>query len=191
MKKEYKSAIRSRKWIRDAYLELLKSKNQNDITITDIVNKAGINRSTFYAHYSGVWDIDNELQDEIINKMLEILKRFKYNTFFDNPTPLLLELSRLIEQDLDMYKLLLSTSTSSYFIKKLKSVFADYMYKNTDFPPKMKYTLGLQIRIMYFAGGIVNLYLEWFNGTLRCTLNDIALEISKLLASEAKEFISK
>lgn len=189
MKKEYKSALRSKKWIREAYLDLLKTKEQNDITITDIVSKADINRSTFYAHYAGVWDIDNELQDEIIAKMLEILKNFKYNTFFDNPAPMLLELSRLIEQDLDMYKLLLSTSTSNNFIEKLKKVFVDYMFKNTDFPTEIKHTLALQIRITYFAGGIVNAYINWLRGELDCSANDIALEISKLLKSESSDLI--
>ena len=67
---------------------------------------------------------------------------------------MLLELSRLIEQDLDMYKLLLSTSTSNNFIEKLKKVFATYMFKNTDFSIEIKHTLALQIRITYFVGGI-------------------------------------
>ena len=43
------------------------------------------------------------------------------------------------------------------------------------------------LRVCYFAGGIVNLYKQWFRGDLDCTLNDIAMEISKLLQLEAKE----
>ena len=43
------------------------------------------------------------------------------------------------------------------------------------------------LRVCYFAGGIVNLYKQWFRGDLDCTRNDIAMEISKLLQLEAKE----
>ena len=33
----------------------------------------------------------------------------------------------------------------------------------------------------------MNLYKQWFRGDLNCTLNDIALEVSKLLQLEAKQ----
>ena len=38
----------------------------------------------------------------------------------------------------------------------------------------------VHLRICYFACGIVNMYQEWFAGNLDCSLNDIALEVSKL-----------
>ena len=47
---EYRSAIRSRRMIREAYTVLLKEKDLSKITVTDIVNRADINRATFYAH---------------------------------------------------------------------------------------------------------------------------------------------
>ena len=53
-KKEYRSAIRSRRFIRQAFMELLREKRLEKITVTDIVNRADINRSTFYAHYTDV-----------------------------------------------------------------------------------------------------------------------------------------
>ena len=46
---EYRSAIRSRRMIREAYTVLLKEKDLSKITVTDIVNQADINRATFYA----------------------------------------------------------------------------------------------------------------------------------------------
>ena len=47
-KKEYRSALRSRKMIRQAFFELLKEKSFEKITVTDVVKKADVNRSTFY-----------------------------------------------------------------------------------------------------------------------------------------------
>ena len=44
---EYRSAIRSRRMIREAYTVLLKEKDLSKITVTDIVNRADINRATF------------------------------------------------------------------------------------------------------------------------------------------------
>ena len=44
VKTEYRSAIRSRKLIRQAYVELIKEKDVDKITVMDVVNKADINR---------------------------------------------------------------------------------------------------------------------------------------------------
>lgn len=73
--------------------------------------------------------------------------------------------------------------------EKLKKVFADHMINDSDIPEDMRRSKMVGPRVCYFAGGIVNLYKQWFRGDLDCTLNDIALEVSKLLQLEAKELL--
>ena len=187
MKAEYRSAIRSRKMIRESFLELLKEKDISKITVTDIVNKADLNRSTFYAHYMDVRAITEEIENEVIVKMLEILKKFEFENFFKNPTPMLLEVSRFLENNKDVYKILLKVNGAETFLNKLKNVFADYMMSDTDIPERLKNSKMVNLRISYFSGGIINMYEDWFNGKLDCSLNDIALEVSKLLSLEASE----
>jgi len=45
-------AERSKKWLCDALLELLQEKPYNSITITEICDKAGLVRKTFYRHFT-------------------------------------------------------------------------------------------------------------------------------------------
>ena len=191
MKAEYRSAIRSRKMIRESFLELLKEKDISKITVTDIVNKADLNRSTFYAHYMDVRAITEEMENEVIDKMIEILKKFEFKNFFNNPTPLLLEVSRFLESNEETYKILLKVNDAETFLKKLKNEFAKYMMSDTDIPEYLKDSKMVNLRISYFAGGIINMYQDWFNGNLDCSLNDIALEVSKLLSLEANELFGR
>lgn len=183
-KAEYRSAKRSRTLIRQAYTELLKEKDLNKITVTDIVKKADINRGTFYAHYPDVRGVTEEIENEFIDEMLNILSEFQYTHFFQNPTPLLLRISRFLEKDEDFYKVLIRSNNSEVFLEKLKKIFSDHMLSDTDIPNDLKFTKTVKLRISYFAGGIVNVYKQWFMGELDCNLNDIALEISQLLSLE-------
>lgn len=189
MKTEYRSAIRSRKMIREAFLELLKEKDIHKITVTDVVKKADLNRSTFYAHYSDIRAITEEMENEVIEKMMELLKKFELINFFNNPTPLLLEVSRFLENNQDLYKILLKVNDAETFLKKLKKLFADYMLSDTDIPEYLRDSKMVSLRISYFAGGIINMYQDWFAGNLECSLNDIALEVSKLLSLEANDLL--
>ena len=183
-KKEYRSAKRSRTLIRQAYTELLKEKDLNKITVTDIVKKADINRGTFYAHYPDVRGVTEEIENEFIEEMFNILAEFKYDNFFQNPMPMLLRISRFLEKDEDFYKVLIRSNNSEIFLEKLKKIFSDYMLSDTDIPDDLINTKTVKLRISYFAGGIVNVYKQWFLGKLDCNLNDIALEVSKLLSLE-------
>jgi AcrR family transcriptional regulator len=45
-------AVRSKKWLCDGLLELLQEKPYNSITITEICDKAGLVRKTFYRHFT-------------------------------------------------------------------------------------------------------------------------------------------
>lgn len=188
-KAEYRSAIRSRRMIREAYMELLKEKDLSKITVTDIITRADLNRATFYAHYPDVRGVTEEIENEIIEKMLEVLKEFQFTSFFRNPAPLLLKISRYLEEDTDFYRILVRANGSEIFMEKLKKVFSDHMLNDSDIPESMRQSKMVELRVCYFAGGIVNLYKQWFRGDLNCTLNDIALEVSKLLQLEAKEIL--
>lgn len=186
-KAEYRSAIRSRRLIRETYTALLREKDLSKITVTDIVNLTDINRATFYAHYPDVRGVTEEIENEIIAKMLNVLNEFEFTNFFRNPAPLLLHISRYLEEDAEFYRILIKANGAEIFMEKLKKCFTDYMLNNSDIPEEIRHSKMVSLRVCYFAGGIVNLYKQWFRGDLDCTLNDIALEVSKLLQSEAKE----
>lgn len=185
-KAEYKSAIRSRRMIRTAYAELLKEKDLSKITVTDIVKRADLNRATFYAHYPDVRGVTEEIENEIIEKMMDILCEFQYTNFFRNPTPLLIKLNCYLEEDLGFYRILVRSNGSEIFMEKLKKVFTHYMLTDSDIPEAVRHSKAVTLRVCYFAGGMVNLYQQWFRGDLDCSLNDITIEIGKLLQLEAE-----
>ena len=99
----------------------------------------------------------------------------------------LLKLSRYLEEDADFYRPLVRVNGSELFMEKLKKVFTDHMLHDSDIPDDMRHSKMVSLRICYFAGGIVNLYKQWFRGDLDCTLDDIAMEVSKLLHLKAQE----
>lgn len=183
-RKPNRNGLRSKKLIRQAYLKLLNEKNPADITIIDVVREANINRATFYAHYSCLRDLADEMEKEVIDKMMSLLKDFKADNFFSNPAPLLLQVSIFLNEDLEMYKTLMKTPGCELFLEKLMSILIDYLEKDQSIPGEVRSARNFRIRVYYFAGGLATLYQEWFNGKLDCTLFDIPLEVSKMFQSE-------
>lgn len=52
----------------EALVDLLKTKDFREITVTDICNAAGVNRSTFYFHYKNTYYLLRETKENLIKR---------------------------------------------------------------------------------------------------------------------------
>ena len=59
----------SRDKIINAAAELMKEKNYRKISVAEICEKAGINRSTFYRNFEDVYDMVEKLPQELLRKL--------------------------------------------------------------------------------------------------------------------------
>lgn len=55
--------------IQEALIQILEEKPLDKITISELSDAAGVNRKTFYAHYSKIEDVAGEIQDELSNNV--------------------------------------------------------------------------------------------------------------------------
>ena len=51
----------TKKAIMDCFLNMLKRKNIDRVTVTDICEECGINRNTFYYYFSDIYDVLDSL----------------------------------------------------------------------------------------------------------------------------------
>ena len=75
-KKEDRRVRRTRDRLGDALVELLVQKPFDDITVQDVLDRAGVSRSTFYTHFSGKNDLFFSDSDEFLEAMATALSRF-------------------------------------------------------------------------------------------------------------------
>jgi AcrR family transcriptional regulator len=181
-KAEYKSAIRSRKLIRQAFLELIQEKDVEKITVTDIITRADINRGTFYAHYQDIRDLMEQMGNETINTVVGLLEEFNYHNFLHDPLPLITKISQWLEGDVEYYRILVNARGCETFLVKLKDVFIRQMEKDSDIPDYIKKMPEFYVHLHFMSGGIINLYQVWLRGGLNNSLQDIAREISHILS---------
>ena len=51
--------------IRKSFNELVLARDYREISITDLTERAGINRKTFYLHYTSLDDLIDEIEEEV------------------------------------------------------------------------------------------------------------------------------
>jgi len=60
----------------DAFFLLINDKDYDKITVSDIVKKSGVVRSTFYNHYESVIDLVNAVEDKTIDDIFKLMESF-------------------------------------------------------------------------------------------------------------------
>lgn len=81
--------------IQNAYLNLRKHKNLNQIRITELCREAETNRTTFYHYYQDIYDLNNAVEDRILGELLE---DFPYKgLIYEDSERYVVEFSRCLE----------------------------------------------------------------------------------------------
>ena len=89
--------LRTKKNIRQTFLQLLSEKSLTQLTVKELSEQADINRKTFYMYYSNIEEILSELEDELVQKLVLVFEKelferetFDSYSFFENcftPSP--------------------------------------------------------------------------------------------------------
>ena len=188
-KKEYRSAIRSRRFIRQAFMELLREKRLEKITVTDIVNRADINRSTFYAHYTDVKALIEEIQHEVIERTMALVREMDFMEILQQPTPFVQKLIDIANENRELYTVLGKAALSMNQLERLKLLLVEKAMKLPQIPEKIRNQKNFAIRINFFVGGIINVYQQYLLGNLDATSEEIVDDIAILIQSSADSIL--
>ena len=178
-KAEYRSAIRSRTLIKGALADLLQEKPLEKITVTDVVNRAGINRGTFYAHYSDVPDVINRVIQQTFAGIREALSP-RILPLEDVPGAIMNSIQSILESDLDFYKKIMNSTAAPMLQEQMINLVLEYlMARETAYHVANQDPCFLTIR--FCAGGLSNLYRDWFTGKIPIPLPELTAQSEAFL----------
>ena len=180
-KAEYRSALRSKKLINEALADLLTEKPLDKITVTDVVTRADINRGTFYAHYKDIPDVVDHLIQQTFSAIRDVVMG-QEQPRTNVGLALLSTIQSILEEDLVFYRKILNSSASSIMQEQLVSILMEFLLEHKDrfYPGSQE---EYQIAIRFCAGGLSNLYRDWFAGKLSCSLSELT-QIGNALISQ-------
>lgn len=163
------SSQKTRKLIRQTFAELINEKHSiENITVTELAERADITRSTFYTHYENIYQVAAEFREEIFDTFFGdnlISAECSINDFFDQVTIFL-------KEHQDIYKMLASANDIPDFTNHLKH----HLYRNLTFhlTKHQHYRApNLRLDIEFFTDGAVSLLIKFFRNETPLNLDQI------------------
>ena len=80
---------RTRARLEQAMLELLREKDARSITVRELTERADVNRGTFYAHYKDVFDLLDQMEQALFQRLTQLLSSYSTQDLQNGLTPLL------------------------------------------------------------------------------------------------------
>ena len=125
IKKEDRRVRRTKKLLTQALTELMQQKQIKDITVTELTEKADMNRGTFYLYYRDVFDMVEKIEDDMFSALDRIIALHSADVAEYQTRPILTDLFTLIEENQEMCRVLLSANGDMNFLHRLNGVLHD------------------------------------------------------------------
>ncbi|MGN1060776.1 MAG: TetR/AcrR family transcriptional regulator [Candidatus Coproplasma sp.] len=111
----------TKRLIYGAFLPLLKEKGIHGISIRELCEKAGINRTTFYNHYGSQYDVLAEMEDVYLGEIAKALEHADV-TSKDSVHSRVTLVLRFILDNLELSSMLINNNVEETFAKRLFSL---------------------------------------------------------------------
>ena len=157
--------------IEKVFIELLQTKELSEIHVSDICKQAQLNRTTFYANYTDVYDLADSIRDKLENDLLAI--GFNSNDY--------LKLFRHIRENQLFYR--------TYFKLGYDDNYKILVY-DTELAKKHFQNRFIEYHMEFFKSGLTKIIKMWLENGCQETPEDM-FEIIKSEYQGREDFFSK
>ena len=171
--------LKTKRAIRNAFAKLMVEKDINDITIMELADTADINRKTFYNYYSGVYQVVEDIERDILTSYEELLGGIEFKQYMNTPYSLFERFSLLINMDPEFFGYLLSMNGNVNLITRimrlLKDKTCEVMVAQLDLD-----AYKADIMLDFVLSGMLSVYQHWFNSEQSISAEEVSQIISTM-----------
>ena len=168
-KKENRSVVRTQLLLKDGLTNLMHQKPVQKISVKELTDYVNLNRGTFYLHYKDIYDLLEQIENDMLIEFQEINSTHKVAEMDGKPYPLLLDLFILLQKNAEFARILLINNRDQNFVDKLKNIIRErclpdliYLFSGADPALCNLYT-------SYILAGCIGIIENWLESSPRCT----------------------
>ena len=175
--------------IRQAFTMLLEEKPIQRISVTELCRKAGVNRSTFYAHYQDIYDLLDKIEEEMLEELTKALAPLLDSQSGElSPLQITTGIYQCLRDNADVYTIALGEHGDRDFALRLldigrESCLAGYSRQFPQVSPQR-----LEYFYAFASGGHMSLLRKWMEEGMTVPAQAMA-QLSEELMLRGMEYL--
>lgn len=181
--------IKTKKAIRKAMAQLMSEKDINDISVKDIADLADINRKTFYNYYTGVYQLVDEIENDIVAYFEELLKSTDLKQALANPSVIFDKLYETISKHIVFIDALFSSGGNSSLVSKVISKLIE-MTRDAAVEQFRSDPEKTEVIIRFIFAGEIAVYQAWYHSDRKMPVKELSQTVETLFTGGLEKLIS-
>ena len=158
--------------------ELMSKKKISDITVKELTDLADVNRSTFYLYYKDIFDMVEQIENEMLEEFNNAFDIFAQNTSdYNNFLSFYTHIFKYVQDNAEMCKILLGTDGDYSFIEKFKEAIIRRKPPFDEAIPKIK----IHFVRPFIISGCIGVIQQWLKDDLNVPPKDMAIIVSGMI----------
>ncbi|MPM09863.1 hypothetical protein SDC9_56186 [bioreactor metagenome] len=149
--------------LRQSLTTLLREKSVKEITVKELTALADINRGTFYRHYRDIYDMMEQLENELFDQFRSMLDAYTASDLRRGLGPILSDIFRFIERNLDLSTALIDRGGNTLFLDRLKAAVYDKVFREWAGLYTFENEKRLNQVLSFLVGGVIELLRDWMD----------------------------
>ncbi len=174
-RKEDRRIKKTKQLLKQGLTELMFEKDIKNITIKELVEKVDINRSTFYLHYSDIYELLTELENNLMKEINQVFEEYKSIDKLEESYAFILTLYKTFDNNRDLCKAITSSQNNSAFILQMEESIELAIRKKLDEILSDEYVIPESTYIFYRCG-CVGLLRSWIRNDIPKSPEEMANE---------------
>ena len=155
-----KRSQRTREALNKTLAQMMIKQNINDITIKNLVVLANINRSTFYLHYTDIFDLLQEMENDIISQIQKVLDSYPSLSRAQSYS-FVTDLISVFEANRDSLKALMGYHGDAFFIQRMEDVIESKVRKQINLIYCFNKSIAPEYVYSFLRSGCIGMLKTW------------------------------
>lgn len=185
-KKEDRRVRKTKKQLRLALTQLMRDKSIKEITVREIADLVDINRGTFYLHYKDIYDMVEQIEDEMFEGFHQVIYSYNADDIKEGTLPFFTDIFKYLAEYSDMCIALLGKNGDIAFVERLKSVVRNKCLYEWMKVYKKVNEENYEYFYEFIVSGCVGLINEWLEQGMKKTPEEIARLAEQIIMNGVK-----
>lgn len=145
--------------LRASLAKLMEKKSINEISVKELVDEADINRSTFYLHYTDIYNMLEVIEDELLQEIVQVINTHPIG-LNENTFSFIEDIFSILLNNKDICRALIGPNGDISFVNKIEMIISENSIKKLSllFPNVLD---DLKYSYSFCLSGSVGLIKAW------------------------------
>ena len=125
-KKTDRRVRKTKAQLRAGLAKLMQTKSIKEITVKELVDEVDINRSTFYLHYTDIYQMLESIEDELEGEINQIVNNHPVDSYYKESFPMIKEILEVLWDNRDICNALLGSNGDMAFVLRMESIISQH-----------------------------------------------------------------